>query len=104
MGLFSRVSIKSRARTVSLLKFFGSKTFVRVFFATVYFRDLTISSAAKRISKMLGMPESTVKWHLRKLREMKLITSGDKNNPYRPLRITELGWEMLWHLEGDNID
>ena len=60
-----------------------------------YFRDLTFSAAVKRISEILKIPESTVKWNIRKLRDKGLIICGDKNNQYVPLRLTEFGMSVL---------
>ncbi|MCD6403293.1 MAG: ArsR family transcriptional regulator [Candidatus Aenigmarchaeota archaeon] len=102
MLLFSEVNTKSTNKL--LLRFFKSQRFVEILRFAAFYRDLTLSSAAKRIATALKMSESTVKWHLRKMREMKLITCGDKNNPYKPLRLTELGWEVFSMVEGDTID
>jgi len=60
-----------------------------------YFRDLTFSSAVKRISQILKIPESTVKWNMRRFRDKGLIICGDKNNQYVPLRLTEYGMNVL---------
>jgi DNA-binding transcriptional ArsR family regulator len=43
------------------------------------------------LSREFSMPMSTVKWNLSKLRELKIITAGDKNNKGIPVRITLKG-------------
>ena len=60
-----------------------------------YYRDFTFSAAARRISNEFNIPESTVRWNLRKLREEGLIVCGDSSNRYMPLKLTEKGKRVL---------
>ncbi len=54
-------------------------------------RELTMTSAGRILSLKLRLPESTVKWNLRELRNMGLIIAGDVNNKGTSVRLTEVG-------------
>jgi DNA-binding transcriptional ArsR family regulator len=45
----------------------------------------------KKLSKETGLPESTVRWNLNRLRSAKLVITGDKNNKGVPVKLTERG-------------
>jgi len=47
------------------------------------------------LSREFSMPMSTVKWNLSRLRELKIIIAGDKNNKGIPVRITLKGKMLL---------
>ena len=54
-------------------------------------RDLTMTSAGRILSLKLKLPESTVKWNLRELRDMGLIVAGDVNSKGTSVRLTDIG-------------
>ena len=54
---------------------------------------LTLTGLAKRIAGRYNMPLSTVKWNLRKLRELGLITGGNRRER-RPYMLTAAGREL----------
>lgn len=45
----------------------------------------------QRLSEELGIPESTVRWNLKRLREADLINAGTKDNKGVPVSLTEKG-------------
>lgn len=45
----------------------------------------------KKLSKEMGLPESTVRWNLNRLRSAKMVITGDKNNKGVPVKLTERG-------------
>lgn len=45
----------------------------------------------KKLSKEMGLPESTVRWNLNRLRDAKMVITGDKNNKRVPVKLTENG-------------
>ena len=45
----------------------------------------------ERLSEDLGIPKSTVRWNLRRLREAGLIRAGDRENKGIPVGLTEMG-------------
>ncbi len=49
----------------------------------------------EKASRELGIPKSTVRWNMRRLREGGLIEAGDKENKGVPVRLTEEGWTLL---------
>ena len=49
----------------------------------------------ERASRELGIPKSTVRWNMRRLRETGLIEAGDKANKGIPVKVTEEGWILL---------
>ena len=54
-------------------------------------RDLTMTSAGRILSLKLKLPESTVKWNLRELRDMGLIIAGNVNSKGTSVRLTDIG-------------
>lgn len=52
---------------------------------------LTLSQGSRILSKELKIPESTVKYILRKFRDAKIISAGDYQNQCRPVELTYLG-------------
>jgi DNA-binding MarR family transcriptional regulator len=53
----------------------------------------------ERASRELGIPKSTVRWNMRRLREGGLIEAGDRENKGVPVRVTEEGLTLLTLLE-----
>jgi DNA-binding transcriptional ArsR family regulator len=45
----------------------------------------------ERLSFELGVPKSTVRWNLRRLREAGVIRAGDKDNKGIPVGLSEMG-------------
>jgi len=67
---------------------------------------LTLTGLAKAISARHGLPLSTVKWNIRKLRELGLITGGNRKER-RPYALTIAGRELAdalprYHLHTTN--
>ncbi len=52
------------------------------------FHDLTVTALADLVSRSSSIPYSTVKWNLRSLREMGLLTGGDMRSKGEPARLT----------------
>lgn len=53
--------------------------------------DLTISGYVREISRLFGIPESTVKWNLRLLRDLNLIEGGAIYRKGIPVKLTYSG-------------
>ncbi len=51
----------------------------------------TLTSLARKISKKLNLPESTVKWNLRLLRDVGLIEAGSINEKNIPVKLSMAG-------------
>jgi DNA-binding MarR family transcriptional regulator len=54
-------------------------------------REATLSRQAKEIARKMKIPEPTVKWNLRVLRDLNLIECGSINNKGIPIRLTYAG-------------
>jgi hypothetical protein len=52
------------------------------------FRDLSMTALADLVSRRSSVPYSTVKWNLRSLREMGLLSGGDMSSKGRPAQLT----------------
>ncbi len=52
---------------------------------------LTLTGLARELSSELGMPLSTVKWNLARLRDLGLIIGGDGRSRGRPFRLSAAG-------------
>jgi len=96
---FSKVNVKPTGNANQRQRI-NEKVFHLLYLA-YYFSDFTFSQAARRISQLTGIPVSTVKWYLRKLRDMGLIICGNKNYPYIPIKVSKKGKILLGV---DNID
>ena len=55
------------------------KTVLKMSAQLLRFNDLTVTALADLVSRRSGVPYSTVKWNLRSLKEMGLLTGGDMN-------------------------
>lgn len=55
------------------------KTVLKLSYQLLKFNDLTVTSLADLVSRRSSVPYSTVKWNLRALKEMGLLTGGDLN-------------------------
>ncbi|MCD6403882.1 hypothetical protein DRN62_00540 [Nanoarchaeota archaeon] len=64
----------------------------------LYLEGMTFSRAAREISKVLGVSESTVRWNLRKLRDQGFVICGSKEEKFVPLRLTRKGMRLLKNL------
>ncbi|MDI9619372.1 MAG: hypothetical protein QFX33_00905 [Candidatus Nezhaarchaeota archaeon] len=53
--------------------------------------DRTLSSLVRELSAKLNVPESTMKWSVRKLREAGLLLSGDVSRKGLPVLLTYAG-------------
>jgi len=58
----------------------------------------TLTALTRELSKRYGIPESTVKWNLRKLRDMGLIIAGNAESKGTPVSLTEIGRLVVRHL------
>lgn len=56
----------------------------------------------QRLSEELGIPESTVRWNLKGLREADLINAGTKDNKGVPVSLTDMGRIMAGHSPADD--
>ena len=53
--------------------------------------DVTLTSLARELSEKLRLPESTVKWNLRLLRDAGLIQAGSFREKNVPVRLSRAG-------------
>jgi len=58
---------------------------------TRYQQDEVYTNLIKQLSEELGIPESTVRWNLRGLRDAELIYAGTKDNKGVPVQLTTMG-------------
>jgi DNA-binding MarR family transcriptional regulator len=58
---------------------------------TQYEEDEVYTNLIKQLSEELDIPESTVRWNLRGLREAELINAGTKDNKGVPVSLTMMG-------------
>jgi len=56
-----------------------------------YSETAVYTALIQRLSDELGIPESTVRWNLKGLREANLINAGTKDNKGVPVTLTEKG-------------
>ena len=67
-----------------------------------YNETAVYTALIQRLSDELGIPESTVRWNLKGLREADLINAGTKDNKGVPVTLTEKGRIMAtYSLSGD---
>ncbi len=67
---------------------------------TSYEDDEVYTNLIKQLSDELVIPESTVRWNLRGLREADLINAGTKDNKGVPVRLTMMGRLMANYANG----
>ena len=60
---------------------------------------IVYTNLIKQLSEELGIPESTVRWNLRGLREAELINAGTKQNKGVPVSLTTMGRIMSSYVE-----
>jgi DNA-binding MarR family transcriptional regulator len=59
---------------------------------THHYREKAVYTVLiQRLSEELGIPESTVRWNLKGLRDADLINAGTKENKGVPVSLTEMG-------------
>ncbi len=56
-----------------------------------HFEDTVYTNLIKQLSGELSIPESTVRWNLRGLRDADLINAGTKENKGIPVSLTTMG-------------
>lgn len=56
-----------------------------------HIEDIVYTNLIKQLSGELSIPESTVRWNLRGLREADLINAGTKENKGIPVSLTTMG-------------
>jgi DNA-binding MarR family transcriptional regulator len=61
--------------------------------------DTVYTNLIKQLSEELVIPESTVRWNLRGLREAELINAGTKENKGVPVSLTMMGRIMSSYVE-----
>jgi len=59
----------------------------------------TLTYLAKKYSEETGMSYSTVKWNLRELRDLNLITGGDIKSKGEVVRLTKAGEIVAKHIK-----
>lgn len=52
-------------------------------------REVSMTALADLVSRRSNVPYSTVKWNLRSLKEMGLLTGGDSASKGKPAQLTE---------------
>ena len=67
---------------------------------TQYAEDEVYTNLIKQLSDELEIPESTVRWNLRGLREAELINAGTKENKGVPVSLTMMGRIMANYAYG----
>ena len=68
---------------------------------TRYEEDEVYTNLIKQLSEELEIPESTVRWNLRGLREAELINAGTKDNKGVPVTLTMMGKIMASYAYSD---
>jgi DNA-binding MarR family transcriptional regulator len=70
---------------------------------THHYREKSVYTVLiQRLSEELGIPESTVRWNLKGLRDADLINAGTKDNKGVPVSLTDMGRIMAsYTLAGD---
>ena len=59
---------------------------------THHYREKAVYTVLiQRLSEELGIPESTVRWNLKGLRDADMINAGTKDNKGAPVSLTEMG-------------
>ncbi|TFG31860.1 hypothetical protein EU527_11435 [Candidatus Thorarchaeota archaeon] len=62
------------------------------------FNDLTVTALADLVSRNSSVPYSTVKWNLRSLKDMGLLTGGDTSSKGTPAQLTPEAQMLADHL------
>ncbi|MBN2228773.1 MAG: hypothetical protein JW779_04195 [Candidatus Thorarchaeota archaeon] len=75
------------------------KTVLRTSRQLLKFRDISLTSLADLVSRRSEVPYSTVKWNLRSLKEMGLLTGGDMSCKGEHARLTHAAQMLADHLE-----
>ena len=65
------------------------------------FYELTLTALADQVSRRSDVPYSTVKWNLRSLKDMGLLTGGDLNNKGQFASLTDEARLLVDYLERD---
>ncbi len=80
-ALFTTASTKLTEKQCTILRWL-----------THHYREKAVYTVLiQRLSEELGIPESTVRWNLKGLREADLINAGTKENKGVPVSLTEMG-------------
>ena len=64
------------------------KTVLKMSHSLLKFNDLSVTALADLVSRRSCVPYSTVKWNMRSLKEMGLLTGGDMNCKGERARLT----------------
>jgi DNA-binding transcriptional ArsR family regulator len=67
-----------------------------------YREEMVYTNLIERISKVTGLPRSTVRWNMRGLRDAGIISAGDKDTKGVPVRLTGRGSIMLEYAVTDS--
>jgi DNA-binding transcriptional ArsR family regulator len=65
------------------------------------FQELTLTALADKVSRRSDVPYSTVKWNLRSLKDMGLLTGGDLQNKGQFASLTDEARMLVDYLERD---
>lgn len=65
------------------------------------YNDMTLTALADMVSRRSAVPYSTVKWNLRSLKDMGLLTGGDLNNKGQFAGLTVEAQMLVDYLERD---
>lgn len=63
------------------------------------FNEFSLTGLADVVSRRSGVPYSTVKWNLRSLKDMGLLTGGDLNNKGQFASLTDEARMLVEYLE-----
>jgi len=54
-----------------------------------------------KLSEEQGLPKSTVRWNLNRLREAEMVVTGNKNNKGIPVKLTRKGKMVVLAFKGE---
>ncbi len=77
--------------TAASTKLTGKQRTILQWLTTQYEEDEVYTNLIKQLSEELAIPESTVRWNLRGLRDAELINAGTKDNKGVPVTLTMMG-------------
>jgi len=63
--------------------------------------SITLTALAKKIALKTGIPESTVKWNLRLLRDLGLLSGGSIDRKNVPFKLSKAGQTLIEYIIGN---
>ena len=77
--------------TAASTRLTGKQRIILNWMTANHVEDTVYTNLIKQLSGELSIPESTVRWNLRGLREAELINAGTKENKGVPVSLTTMG-------------